>query len=84
MCMWRAAPREGGAPASEQSAGACLTRRRLRRLDGSMSVPQRADELGRFRADAAVPAMLFSLLAGSTGLNLTARPPLLRRASTGK
>ena len=82
--MWRAAPREGGAPASEQSAGAGLTRRRLRRLDGSMSVPQRADELGRFRADAAVPAMLFSLLAGSTGLNLTARPPLLRRASTGK
>jgi hypothetical protein len=38
-----------------------------------MSVPQRADELGRFRADAGVPAMLFSLLAGSTGLNLTAR-----------
>ena len=45
----------------------------MRRLDGSMSVPQRAGELARFRADAAVPAMLFSLLAGSTGLNLTAR-----------
>lgn len=40
-----------------------------------MSASLRSDELARFGSDPEVPVMLFSLLAGSTGLNLTARLP---------
>ena len=40
-----------------------------------MSAPQRSDELDRFRSNSEVSVMLFSLLAGSTGLNLTVRLP---------
>ena len=44
-----------------------------RRLDGSMSAAQRSEELDRFRSAPDVLVMLFSLMAGSTGLNLTVR-----------
>ena len=40
-----------------------------------MSAALRSDELARFGSDPEVSVMLFSLLAGSTGLNLTVRLP---------
>ena len=46
---------------------------RASRLDGSMSAAQRGGELERFRSAPDVHVMLFSLMAGSTGLNLTVR-----------
>ena len=45
-----------------------------------MSTSLRSDELARFGSDPEVSVMLFSLLAGSTGLNLTVR---LRAACRG-
>ena len=38
-----------------------------------MSAPQRTEELERFRSASDMCVMLFSLSAGSTGLNLTVR-----------